>query len=75
MRVNQQSGPSDGLVTRLGAWFVRMAKSLTGQTEGDPTEAGAGLDPTHSGEATVDPNASLTALTSGLAIVRSYAPA
>lgn len=66
VQVNQQSGQSEGLVARFGAWFVQMAKSLTGVTDGDPTDASAGLDPTHSGEATTDPDPGVAGgLTSG----------
>jgi hypothetical protein len=65
VRVNVQSGQSEGLTTRLGAWFVQMVKSLTGVTEGDPTDNGAGLDPTHSGEATTDPDPGIAGLPSG----------
>jgi hypothetical protein len=65
VQVNLESRQSEGLVTRLGAWFVQMAKSLTGETDGDPTDTHAGLDPTHSGEATTDPDPGVAGLTSG----------
>jgi hypothetical protein len=45
----------DGLVARLGAWLVQVAKVLTGETDGDTTNIGGGIDPTNSGEVNTDP--------------------
>jgi hypothetical protein len=59
------AGQGDGLLTRFGSWLVQMAKVLVGQTDGEGTDASAGLDPTHSGEASTDPTPSVAELPSG----------
>lgn len=64
-RVEAAANQGDRLLSRFGSWLVQMVKVLVGQTDGGTTEAGAGLDPTHSGEVSTDPGPSLTDLTSG----------
>jgi len=64
-RANVQSGQADCLVTRLGAWLVHMAKVLTGETDGEATNASGAIDPTSSGEATTDSDPGLAGLASG----------